>query len=106
MPRHDDLVPLERPHAVEQARDVPAVQLSRVRRRANYHVQGHGEVTVMDERTEQAFVDTLRVVKEALQELQEAVKQHKAAITDLQARVEALERLRLPRPVPPPRSGR
>ena len=45
----------------------------------------------MDERTEQAFVDTLRVVKEALQELQEAVKQHKAAIMDLQARVEALE---------------
>ena len=59
----------------------------------------------MDERTEQAFVDTLRVVKEALQELQEAVKRLEGQITDLRARVEALERLRAPRTVPPPRSG-
>jgi predicted RecB family endonuclease len=60
----------------------------------------------MDERTEQAFVDTLRVTKEALQELRVAAERHDEQIKELQARVEALERLRLPRPVPPPRSGR
>jgi hypothetical protein len=56
----------------------------------------------MDERTEQAFVDTLRKAAEAHRELQEAVKRLEGQITDLRARVEALERLRTPRAVPSP----
>ena len=59
----------------------------------------------MDVRTEQAFLDTLRKAAEAHRELQEAVKRLEGQITDLRARVEALERLRAPRTVPPPRSG-
>jgi hypothetical protein len=59
----------------------------------------------MDDRTEQAFVDTLKKAADAQAELLKAVRRLEGQVKELAARVEALERLRSPRPVPPPRSG-
>jgi hypothetical protein len=56
----------------------------------------------MDEATQQAIVKTFQKAAEAHGELVKAVQRLEAQIKELQARVEALERLRTPRAVPSP----